>query len=344
MIQPQEMYAAFLRCRSESLALVLLTGEGRHIGSPPSPREYAENLSADANAQADATIWHGAMSLASSYRQAQPRIGIDLRLSKCMAITQRLGGDDDVLASLQSKLGHLGPASSELSLYAQDGKTKAGRHIREIRLARVTDAFANVKNVEFDGISYVTEGYAWLPTSPVADLGDAWARHVLGIPKSIAAREQAAREEAELWRTGRHPSQQPSPSAMRLLEPFKLSHNGALLDLPAGKMIDDPGLIGALESSGALLGFAADAPRSKSLQPGEVRFTKSFSAALGPGGLQQYREGQVIANASSHFIDEMQRAGALLEVGAITQLPTIAHDTAILDSSARRGVRQKVSQ
>ncbi|GAC1409723.1 MAG: hypothetical protein NVSMB64_18560 [Candidatus Velthaea sp.] len=124
-----------------------------------------------------------------------------------------------------------------------------------------------------------------------------------------------AREEEIAWRNGTHPSQQPNASARRLLEPFKIMHGSALLDLTAGAVIDDPGLLGNLEAAGAIIGSLDELPRVRNLQPGEARFRAAFEAAMGHGGWRSYSEGEMLTGVSQGDVDELRRCGAVVDFG-----------------------------
>ena len=135
------------------------------------------------------------------------------------------------------------------------------------------------------------------------------------VPAVQAARAQAEREAELVWRNGTHPLQKPNPNSKRLLESFKIQHVGALLDLVAGQVIDDPALLGALIDSGALIGSLDDMPSARNLQPGEARFRSAFKAAMGVGGWRSYREGDTLTAVTLGDVDELRRAGAVLDFG-----------------------------
>ena len=298
MIEPHEMHAAMAHCIEHELSPVLLSGDGKFIVDldPQMPKE--------------------AVDRAWSYHRTQPRIGIDLLRSNCVAITTRIGSGDATIAALELKLGRIA-SSIEQSRFEQDGRTATGRHVRTVRTARWPQAEALHKGDICDGeIFFTLLGYAPLTMLiAIEPLSEKWTAHVVGIPKMQAARAQAEREAELAWRNGTHPSQRPNPNSKRLLESFKIQHGGTLLDLVAGQLIDDPSLLGALTGSGALIGELADMPRARKLQRGEARFRSPFKAAMGVGGWRSYREGDLLTAVTLGDVDELRRAGAILDFG-----------------------------
>ena len=291
------MHSVLQRSVVDELSLALVTGEGRFIArlEPEMPQD--------------------AVKLAHAYSRTQPQIAIDLRQSRVVAISFRLGSEASY-AQLEAQHGKLEAPTREVAEYAHDGVVKLGRHVREVRLARVSsDVARTLTDVTVDAVEIRTTGLATMPAGAIADLPEAWITYIADVPRMQAARAQAEREEAELWRQGRHPSQQPNPNSKRLLEAFRVQHNSALLDLAAGAIIDDPQLLGALEHAGALIGSLDDMPRARNLQPGEARFRSSFRAAMGVGGWRSYREGDTLTNVTMTDVNELRHAGAVIDFG-----------------------------
>ncbi|GAC1401673.1 MAG: hypothetical protein NVSMB64_00220 [Candidatus Velthaea sp.] len=319
MIQPHEMHAAMKFCEEHALSPVLLSAEGKYIVAldPKMPRE--------------------AVDRAWSYHRTQPRIGIDLPKSECVGITTLLGAGDAAIAELESEFGAMVP-NIEQCRFEQDGVTSSARHVRAVRVARwpQTGARPSTKLQE-RGVAVTVSGYAPLNIAvAIEPLSKKWTWSIEGIPAAQAAREKTAREEDFAWRNGTHPSQQPNSSARRLLEPYKIMHGSALLDLSAGAVIDDPGLLGNLEAAGAIIGGLDPMPRVRNLQPGEVRFHAPFKAAMGYGGWRSYREGDLLAGMSSRDVDELRRAGAVIDFGGDSAAQT--PDTPTPPSGGQRKV------
>ena len=298
MIEPQEMHLTMAYCVEHKLSPVLLSGDGKFIVDldPQMPQE--------------------AVDRAWSYHRTQPRIGIDLQRSNCVAITSRLDSGDAAVAALELNLGQIA-STNEQSRFKQDGRTATGRHVRSVRVARWPHADSRPKGDIREGeVSFTVVGYAPLTVSIAIELlSKKWTAHVVGIPAMQEARAQAEREEADAWRNGTHPAQKPNLNSKRLLEVFKIQHGGALLDLVAGQVIDDPKLLGSLEYAGALIGSLDDMPRARNLQLGEARFRAAFRAAMGVGGWRSYREGDLLTNVTIGDVDELRHAGAVLDFG-----------------------------
>ena len=298
MIEPQEMHLTMAYCVEHKLSPVLLSGDGKFIVDldPQMPQE--------------------AVDRAWSYHRTQPRIGIDLQRSNCVAITSRLDSGDAAVAALELNLGQIA-STNEQSRFKQDGRTATGRHVRSVRVARWPHADSRPKRDIRDGeLSVTVTGYALFTMSvAIEPLGEEWTAYIAGIRAAQAIRAQAEREADFAWRNGTHPAQKPNLNSKRLLEAFKIQHGGALLDLAEGAVIDDPRLLGSLEDAGALIGSLDEMPRARNLKPGEARFRSSFRAAMGVGGWRSYREGYILTGVSMSDVNELRHAGAVLDFG-----------------------------
>ena len=293
----ESIIAALAACAEHELAPGLATGAGKYLGS------------------IDPRLTNEALLFSHRYARTQPKVVLDLAASRCIAVTFKIGAGERELAELETKHGTFGVLFRELAEFALDGTTQVARNARETRLARLPVG-ARLQSVILGGLSIATSGYATLPTvMPIAELNEAWIAFIADVPRVQAARAQAEREEAELWRRGQHPSQRPNPASRRLLESCKIQHGGSLLDLTAGAVIDDPQLLGALEHAGALIGSLDDMPQARNLQPGEARFRGAFRAAMGVGGYRAYREGHMLTNVTKSDVDELRHAGAVLDFG-----------------------------
>ena len=286
-----------MACAKNGFSASLATGTGRVLGT------------------IDARLMSDALVLAHRYARSQPKIVVDFGASRCVAISFKIGAEAELI-ELEVKLGTFGGTSvRELAEFANDGVTRVPRHARELRLARIPEG-VRLPSAIVGSLTIATAGFASLPSvMPPSDLSEPWRAYIADLPRAQATRDREAREADALWLQGRHPSQQPDPNAKRLLENFKLTHNGSMLTLDAGFVVEDPQLIGSLESAGAILGTLDEIPKARGLAPGTLRFLAPHSVARGPGGLQQYREGQIVDGVSQHFVDELRRDGASVDFG-----------------------------
>lgn len=299
MIAPHEMHAAMEFCVEHGLSPVLLSSEGKYIVA------------------LDPKMLKEAVDRAWSYHRTQPRIGIDLDASKCLAITTRIGSGDAAITALEGELGAIMPIVVQCR-FEQDGQTASARHVQAVHLERWPhEAGHPAVNLREGELTVAVRGYAPLASSmPIEPLNEKWTAFIEGIPIAQPVREKKALEEEIAWRNGTHPSQKPNADAKRLREPFKLMHGSALLDLPTGAVIDDPGLLGTLEAAGAIIGNLDEAPPVRNLKPGESRFRAAVKAVMGHGGWRSYHEGEMLTGVSQGDVDEICRAGAVVDYEA----------------------------